>query len=95
MTSIERPVLTYGYDTGKYKIKYLGKDPSNMFYDVEYTFKLGSSLYSLSASVYKPDMFLHSENFGNTTYSNYVTTLALAPSGSGGFTIANNFLTFN
>jgi len=94
-TLIERPVLSYGYDTGKYILKYIGKDPSNMFYDVEFTFKLSSTLYNLSAHVYKPDMFLHSENFGNSAYSDIIFTKTLTPSRSASFTVANDFLTFN
>lgn len=93
-TLIEKPILSYGYDTGKYVLKYIGKDPSNMFYDVEFTFKLSSTLYDLSANIYKPDMFLHSENFGNSAYSDIIFTKTLTPSRSASFTVASGFLTF-
>ena len=94
-TLIERPILSYGYDTGKYILKYIGKDPSNMFYDVEFTFKLSSILYNLSATVYKPDMYLHSENFGNSAYSDIIFTKTQTPDRAASFIIANDFLTFN
>ena len=92
---IERPILSYGYDTGKYILKYIGKDPSNMFYDVEFTFKLSSILYDLSANIYKPDMFLHSENFGNSAYSDIIFTKTLTPDRAASFSVANDLLTFN
>lgn len=93
---IEKPILNYGHDTGKYTLKYIGKDPSNMFYDNEFTFKLSNQLYELSGNVYKPsDMFLHSENYSNPLSSSITTTKTLAPYVTGSFTITEGRLNFN
>ena len=91
---IERPVLSYGYDTGKYVLKYFGKDPSNMFYSVEYVYKIGTDVYDLSGVVSKPNMFLHSENFGNGIYSGYTSIKTLAPVTTALPAISNNYLVF-
>ena len=93
---IERPVLSYGHDTGNYTLKYLGKDPSNMFYDNEFTFKISNQVYDLSGNIYKPgDMFLHSENYSNPLSSNITFTKTLAPYVTGNFTISEGRLNFN
>ena len=93
-TAIERPVLSYGYDTGKYNLKYIGKDSSNMFYTVDFTYKIGTNIYDLSGNIYIPDMFLHSENFGNTVFSSFASTKTLAPFTTAALTLSSNYLLF-
>ena len=92
---IERPVLSYGRDTGKFTLKYLAKDTSNMFYDIVHTFKLSNELYELTTDVFKPDMFLHSENFGNNTFSDILYVGTLCPGSSVTLSISSNLLVFN
>ncbi len=74
---IEKPLLSYGRDTGKYSLRYLAKDTSGMFYDVVISFKLSNVLYDLNVNVFAPNMYIHSENFGNSAFSDVFFTKAL------------------
>ena len=92
IVEIERPILNYGKDTGKFTIKYLAKDSSGLFYDTKITFKLSNVIYNMTVEMMKADMFLHSENFGNNTFSNIGFTKVLSPFDSSTLSILNDCL---
>jgi len=74
LVSIEKPFLNYNSDTGNYVIKFLAKDPSDLFYDVTTFFKLDKEYIPYNVNLYTnySDMFIFSENFGSQTFSSYI-----------------------
>lgn len=90
---IERPLLSYGKDTGKFILRYIAKDTSNLFYEIKVTFKISDAIYDFKVEAFRADMYLHSENFGNSAFSDDVFMLDLSQYDNSIESITNNLLT--
>lgn len=69
--SIEKPLLNYNSNTGNYVLKFLAKDPTDLFYDTTVFFKLDKHYNPYMVNLYTqyPNMFIWSENFGAQSFS--------------------------
>jgi len=91
IVEIEKPILNYSDETGRYNLCYMGKDASGMFYIFNTSFQyFNGRLTNIISNMLKPDLYAYSENFSNpVTGANFATYTLL---GSGGSIAAGEFI---
>lgn len=89
IVEIEKPILNYSNETGRYSLVYLGKDSSGMFYIFNTSFQyFNGILTNVNTVMQKTASDVYSQNFGNLTIGNYLITNTIY--GTNNSTISGN-----